>query len=502
MKTTLSISQRRLLWCVLIFIVLIRLLSLGSYPLADTTEARYAEIARLMAESGDWITPQIHQGVPFWGKPPLSTWLSSLSIKVLGLNEFAVRLPSWLMSIAVLALIYTFAADQRGRDFALLATVTCASTVLIFVSSGAVMTDPALLLGTTLSMVAFWRALSTNLRTSLFWGYLLFVGLAIGLLAKGPVAVVLTGLPIGGWIIWKRDWGEIWHRIPWLTGLALCLTLSGPWYWLAEIKTPGFLDYFIIGEHWKRFLISGWSGDLYGNAHSRPLGTIWIYWLVSVLPWSGILFFEVVRKTGRKKLRSTLRRTDDGWNLYLAFWSMAPMVFFTAAGNILWTYVLPGVPAFAVFMVEFLSAEQIVDNEPTIPMPPRYQTLLKVPIVTSICFALAWVLIAGQIVPPRKCQKDLAKAYHEDSRKGTGELIYLFKRPHSAEFYTQGRAKIIKDMNKLNFYLQNERKDYFAIREKNMMNLSEKILNQTDQYGNYNGYILLKEKTDYISSNT
>jgi hypothetical protein len=76
---------------VLALAVLVRLLFLGSYPLADTTEARYAEVARLMLVSGDWITPQIEAGVPFWGKPPLSFWLTAGSFKLFGISEFAAR---------------------------------------------------------------------------------------------------------------------------------------------------------------------------------------------------------------------------------------------------------------------------------------------------------------------------------------------------------------------------------------------------------------------------
>jgi len=326
MKFQLTPARRKAFWALLAVALTVRLLSLGTYPLADTTEARYGEIARLMAETGDWITPQIHQGIPFWGKPPLSTWLSAVSIRVLGVNEFAIRLPSLLLAVLVLIMVYFFAAKQRGRDFALVATVILTLSALFFVSSGAVMTDPALFLGTSLSMIAFWRAMLQKEREAAVWGYLFFVGLAIGLLAKGPVALVLTGLPLGGWIIWQRQWNNVWSRIPWFSGLALCLVLSAPWYYLAELKTPGFLDYFFIGEHWKRFIVSGWEGDLYGNAHSRPLGTIWLYWLVTTLPWSLVLLVSLFRKKFRKQLGSALRGSD-GWCAYLALWLIAPMVF-------------------------------------------------------------------------------------------------------------------------------------------------------------------------------
>ena len=82
-------------------VVLIRLFFNGVIPLMDKTEARYAEIARLMAETGEWIVLQIDYGIPFWAKPPLSTWASALSIQLFGAAEFFVRLPYALVCIAM-----------------------------------------------------------------------------------------------------------------------------------------------------------------------------------------------------------------------------------------------------------------------------------------------------------------------------------------------------------------------------------------------------------------
>ncbi|HHH9695582.1 TPA: ArnT family glycosyltransferase, partial [Pseudomonas aeruginosa] len=94
-----------LAWFLLALAFAIRLLSLGSYPLMDTTEARYGEVARKMAELGDWITPWYDVGVPFWGKPPLAFWLSAGGQLLLGANEFASRLPHWLLGVLVLWLV-------------------------------------------------------------------------------------------------------------------------------------------------------------------------------------------------------------------------------------------------------------------------------------------------------------------------------------------------------------------------------------------------------------
>ena len=79
---------------VLGIVVALRLLTLGLYPLTDPTEARYAEMARKMLDTGNWLTPMFDVGVPFWGKPPLAFWMSALPIdrKSTRLNSSHLRL--------------------------------------------------------------------------------------------------------------------------------------------------------------------------------------------------------------------------------------------------------------------------------------------------------------------------------------------------------------------------------------------------------------------------
>ena len=97
----------------LVFAVAVaRLIMLGSYPLMDTTEARYGDIGRMMAESGDWITPWFRPGVPFWGKPPLSFWCTALSFKLFGVNEFTARLPHWILGVLGGWLVWDLAASR------------------------------------------------------------------------------------------------------------------------------------------------------------------------------------------------------------------------------------------------------------------------------------------------------------------------------------------------------------------------------------------------------
>jgi len=231
------------LWYTLGIVALARLLTLGLYPLTDTTEARYGEVSRKMAELGNWVTPLYDYGVPFWAKPPLTTWLSAISIQLFGVNEFAARLPYFLLAVLIAWLLWDWARRASARQ-AQLAVAMMVSTLLYFVASAAVMTDLGLVLGTTLALRGFWAAFEQgeSARPKEVW--LLFIGLGIGLLAKGPIAVVLSGLPIGLWMLLTGNIKNSWQRLPWLKGSLLTLAIAAPWYVMAEIRTPGFWNIF------------------------------------------------------------------------------------------------------------------------------------------------------------------------------------------------------------------------------------------------------------------
>lgn len=321
----------------------VRLLSLPLYPLTDTTEARYALIARAMAQTGDWITPWFVDGVPFWGKPPLAFWATAGVFRLFGATEWAARLGTFIPAAAVVMGMALWAMHARGAIRGGLAAVVMASNLLLFVSCGSVLTDTWLMLATSLSMVGFWQALAGR-RSGL---YLACVGIGLGLLAKGPLTLVLVLPPLAATLAYSGQW-RMAVRWPWLRGIALASVIAVPWYALAELKTPGFLEYFIVGEHWRRYVEPQWSGDLYGTAHLRPLGAIWLYALVSFLPWTLWLpwrlpaLFELWRHAPQQRV----------WLCYLAAWALWPMLFFTFARNILPTYLLPAVPAWGLLFAE------------------------------------------------------------------------------------------------------------------------------------------------------
>lgn len=439
-----------------------RLLTLGAYPLPDTTEARYAEIGRKMVELGDWITPWFDWNVPFWGKPPLAFWLSAGSMKLLGVGEFAARLPSFVLGLAMLGLVFGLMRRQRGFDAALLACLVLASTALFFVGSGAVLTDTALAFATTLAMVAFWCGTRSSGGATVAWGYAFFAALALGLLAKGPVALLLVGTPLLLLSLITRRWRAQWDTFPWIGGTLLMLAVALPWYVMAEMKTPGFLGYFLGGENFKRFTDSSWEGDLYGNVHAHAVGYIWLLFLGSALPWTPWLLWRAVR-SGRawipwRKFRDRLREAarDQEWRIYLILWMLTPGLLFTLAGSVLWTYVLPGLPAMSL-----LVADLWLDRHPgaraSAAASPWLFAAATIPALFVV--ALPYTIF---VVSPDRSQGVLLSTVNPAA--GPLRVAYYPKRPFSAQFYSAGRAMEARDITTLQRLVRHRQVDYVVTR--------------------------------------
>lgn len=445
-QKSLALRMMQLSIMVVVVALAIRLISLGLYPLMDTTEARYGEIARIMAETGNWITPQFDYNVPFWGKPPLHTWLSAISFKLFGVSEFSARFPHFLTGMLVLALVWKLAADQGDRIRAAMALAVLATTVVFSISIGAVMTDTVLLAGTTLTLVSFWQ--SWFRPGAAIWGYLFFVGLAIGLLAKGPITFILTGIPVFLWCLPEQRLLTIWSRLPWIKGTCLMLAITVPWYVLAERASPGFLDYFIVGEHFRRFLVGGWEGDLYGSAHIQPKGMIWLLWLGAALPWNIVLplaWWKSRQMTDSHTSQCTEAANQTRqWRLFLWCWMLSPMLFFTMASNILWTYVLPGIPALALLIADYLGdmVNKMSAAGRTVGNPRKLRYWLALP---GSLVPLLILVICITIKDHKNSAAGILDVYRQQPDFSFSALYFWPKRPFSGQFYSSGKAIEIRD---------------------------------------------------------
>ena len=418
-----------LLFWFLAAIVLSRLLTMTMVPMMDTTEPRYAEIARIMAETGDWITPWFDDGTPFWGKPPLSFWSEALSFRLFGVSEFAARLPSWLASLGTTALIYHLTRKIAGRRQALIAAGLFSTMALSYILSGAVLTDPFLALGTTLSFVGFILAIK---QPASLWRWSFFVGLVIGLLAKGPLALVLTFGPIFLWILWRRRWRDL-NALPWVRGFLLTALFVLPWYLAAEYKTPGFIDYFIVGEHFMRFVDPGWSGDLYGNAHQHAFGVIWLYWIAATFPWGIVAVMRSIRGLiNARPWRFVSERHSSDKQSLLLIAAFFPSLFFTFSGNILWTYQLPALAPFSILLATRITS---LHSAAVLKKTGLILTAACVPLLVTLTGVTLY------FYPEElKTEETLIAYYNQHKDKNSPPLIYVGKPPFSARFYSKGQV--------------------------------------------------------------
>lgn len=499
----LTMTYRHLLWFIFAAAA-VRLALLGFSPLMDTTEARYGEIARLMVELNDWVTPWFTYDVPFWGKPPLAFWLSALSFKIFGLNEFAARLPHWLAGMMVLWILWGM-RPRNGQVGATYAIALLLGSLLFFVSAGMVMMDMALVVGTTLSMRGFWNGVYGQTKRQRAEGWLLFVGLGIGLLAKGPVGVVLTALPCGLWALTSGNLRMIWRELPWLRGVLLTLAITLPWYVWAELRSPGFLNYFILGEHFYRFVTPGWEGDLYGSAHDYPYGTIWLFFLANVLPWT-ILFPILAWQTRRDRVGSASVgpqeevsvvsppgihvATAGAWRNYLLLWALMPAVFFTVAGNVLWPYVMPGMPALALLVGGWLTTR-------------KNQNLVRVNLALGLTITMLLAVGFNVSMPFTGRSQDLAaKSLVQDyasRQEGNQALIYLGHRPFSAAFYSQGQAQRVDTPEALAARLKTEIA-FVAIRTTDVAAVPREIMSTLEPVGRHGYFTLFRRMNPAVTT--
>src|SRR5271155_467625 len=146
----------RVMLCALIACA-IYLPALGRPALWEPDEGRYAEIAREMAVSGDYVTPR-DDWVRYFEKPPLMYWAGAITIKILGANEYAVRLPAALSSIGQVVITYALAEEMFGAAAALAAAASLALSPLFFGFGRFLTLDPALSFFTEAALAAFYMA--------------------------------------------------------------------------------------------------------------------------------------------------------------------------------------------------------------------------------------------------------------------------------------------------------------------------------------------------------
>ena len=343
----LALLSRSYIGFIIAFALIGRLATLEYTNLTDPTESRYAVVAQEMVQSGNWLTPMLPMPegvVPYLGKPPLHFWVTALVYKFFGVDEWTSRLPSLIATILLLAATFSFTTARFGRTTGLIASLIFLSSGMVYVVSGASITDVTLTLMICVSTILLYRFI-TEESASRKLIYLSAVFAGLGFLVKGPISLVLIGLPFLLLSLIRRDFSWM-KKIPWILCILIFAGVILPWFIMSEIKNPGFTQYFIWNENIARYLFKDY-GDRYGSGHVRAFGMSWAYLALGYLPWTVVLPFILIRMGGAR-LRSLFATEPD--LPFLACWSVAAPLFFTFVHQLHPIYVLPAMVPLSILL--------------------------------------------------------------------------------------------------------------------------------------------------------
>jgi len=446
-------NNSKILSISVVAILIFRLLLTITIPLLDKTESRYAEIARIMQETKQWVVLQIDYGVPFWAKPPLSTWLSAGSFELFGVNEFASRFPSFLLSV-ILIIIAGKMVKKEGYSFYLPGFILLTMPEFL-IHIGVVSTDTSLEFCITLMMISFWKTMQSETKT--YWNYVFFIALGFGFLAKGPLITVLTFPPLFLWCcLDTQRFKAVFSKFSMVLGILITAIIALPWYYFCEQESPGFLDYFIVGEHYKRFLEPGWKGDLYGSGHSQPKGMIWLLMIGFMFPWILLVFYKLWKN------KATIFKNN--WVSFLIAWAFWTPLFFTISSNILHTYLLPSAMPIMFLVVYFwkdFTRKKLLIN-----------TALFFPAVVFIAYFALFA--TGKLDHQMNSDKYLLREIKRTSENNEIPIYYWKDKHYSGQFYTRGKVQVVKTEKQLDSVQKLHKKLFFVIQNKEIKEISKK----------------------------
>jgi 4-amino-4-deoxy-L-arabinose transferase-like glycosyltransferase len=408
-----------------ILAALLYLPALGQPALWEPDEGRYAEIAREMVVSGDYVTPRDNFEL-YFEKPPLVYWAEAAAIKIFGVNEFAVRLPATLFSIGQVVITAALAEAMLGTNAGFLAALALALSPLFFSLARFATLDPALAFFLTAALAAFYaasRERSFALPSARRWMLTSSAMLALGTLAKGPVALLLGGAIVFIWLASERRLAEI-RRMPLVVCALIYSAIVAPWFVLMELRNPGFLNFFFIHEHLQRYVSSNEHG--WGPWFFIPIviGGTWPWIFVAPLGWSSMHRRDGSESQGTSSEQSSSADQRRSAASFLAIWFTVIFVFFSIPRSKLGTYILPALPPLAIFAGYGLSQlSSIAAN--------LRRRLLAGFAIANMIFALAALIFFGIVlrkVNPAFALDGLLVSF---IIAGGGVLMYAFGRNSS-----------------------------------------------------------------------
>jgi 4-amino-4-deoxy-L-arabinose transferase-like glycosyltransferase len=327
-------------WGLFLIFCVIWFYALDARTLVPTDEGRYAEMAREMAVSGDWITPRLN-GIKYFEKPPLQTWMNALTFRAFGLGEWQARL--WTGLCGLFGIVLTaYAGGRLFNPRAGLNVGLVLASSFMWAALGHVNTlDMGLAAMMTLALCGLLVAQRNDAapRERRNWMLACWAGMALAVMSKGLIGVVLPGAVLVLYTLLARDWA-IWRRLHLGAGLLIFFAITAPWFVLVSLKNPEFPHFFFIHEHFERFT---------SKVHHRE--GAWHYFipvlLLGCIPWLGMLPQSLWRAWRERPPGFQPKKMMLVWAIFIFF-------FFSISNSKLPSYILPIFPALALMMACYL----------------------------------------------------------------------------------------------------------------------------------------------------
>jgi hypothetical protein len=393
----------------------------GLYPLLLPDEGRYVGVAWNMLSAEQYAVPLL-DGLPFFHKPPLFYWLTALSLNVFGVNEWAARLTSVAAATLTVTLVFWFLKNQVNQRLAVLTAFILMSAPLLFGASHYANLDMTVAGIITATVIAGATAAFRCERGQAYRGALTlaYALAAAGFLAKGLIGVVLPGGILFFWLLGRRRF-DLMLRLLWLPGIAVFLLLAMPWMFAMQQRYPGFFDYYIVYQHFERFLEKGFN-------NARPF---WFYvpvLLALTLPWSVHLWRLANKRYWKNPEHAAVR------GLMLS-WLLVVLIFFSLPTSKLVGYILPALAPLAYFIAEAFAVRLSVKDD----RGALKAYTLSLLISLAIC-VVAVVVMVGWPQPGTKGLALKLQAHYQPSDK----IVMLERFRYDLGFYLgEGKTSFV-----------------------------------------------------------
>ncbi len=311
----------------------------------DADEGRNAAVGREMAETNDYSVPHLNR-LPYLDKPIVYFAAEAAVMEVVGPTEFAARLPAYLFTLATALIVFLFGRRLWDVDRGLVAAIAFLAMPLTLAFARIVIFDSALAFCVTLATVAFYLAIESGAvagkRSPSFWRLVAWGGIGLGILTKGPVALLLPLLVAIPYAIWRRRFRALWS---W-AGLGVFLLVIAPWLYAMQQALGDFLQYALITETMERV----------ATKKLQRTGPPWYflpYILGGALPWSLLLPFAWTRE-------SRPERDQPAPRLFLILWLFLPLIFFSISQSKRPQYIVPLMIPLALLVASQWTSERWV----------------------------------------------------------------------------------------------------------------------------------------------